>query len=212
MKLASYSGFGPPEKFPPPELGDAEMARSIGRVLRELRKQRNLALNDLSRSSGVSTSMLSQIENGRSTPSVAVLWKIAKALDVSVLRFLQDWEAPARPILLRAQETPVKVSAQGQCLWRTLQPAGSQRKVEFYEIGLRAGGLEEIPAAPEGTWANLAISAGEIIVSHGHFRQSLRPGDTLQFPADKAATLINSGRDDAILYLVVCPPRRDAAA
>jgi transcriptional regulator with XRE-family HTH domain len=212
VKSAPQTSFSLTYHFPAVEPNDDEMARSIGRTLRDLRKQRSLSLNDLARSSGVSTSMLSQMENGRSTPSVAVLWKIAKALDVPVNRFLQDFEAPAQPILLRSQETPVRVSAQGKCVWRTLQPPVPQRKVEFYEITLRGGGIEEVPAAPDGTWANLAVAAGEAIISLGLFRQALRPGDTLQFPADTAHALIHSGRDEAVLYLVISPPRREPGA
>jgi transcriptional regulator with XRE-family HTH domain len=212
MKPAPQTCFDLNENFPAVEPSDAQMARSIGRALRDLRKQRGLSLNDLARASGVSSSMLSQVENGRSTPSVAVLWKIAKALDVPVNRFLRDWEAPARPILLRGRETPLRISARGQCAWRTLQPSGPPRKMEFYEITLRGSGVEEIPAASEGTWANLALAAGEIVVSLGHFRQGLRPGDTLQFPADTAHALINPGRNEAVMYLVISPPRREPGA
>lgn len=203
MYFAPVSFVDTNQEPPHTELGDADMARSIGRVLRDLRKQRSLSLHDLARDSGVSSSMLSQIENGRSTPSVAVLWKIAKALEVPLNRFLKDWELPAQPVLLRREDTPLRIAAQGKSVWRTLKPMGPQRKLEFYEITLRPGADDDTGPSAAGNWSNLALLEGELIVSFGQSRQVLRPGDTLQFPSHSAHSLINQGREKAIMYLVV---------
>lgn len=189
-------------RLPVQEIEDIDMARSIGRILRDLRKERGQSLNELSLASGVSTSMLSQIENGRSTPTVAVLWKIAKALDVPLARFLQTYESSARAVLLRGQETPVKISGAGLCSWRTLSPDAPNRRAEFYEIVLRGGGVEEVPPIEEG-WVNLALVSGEVIVALGNRRYPLRPGDTLQFSANLPHAYQNPDREEALMYVVV---------
>src|ERR1700755_3270123 len=64
------------------DLGAAEMARRVADVLKQLRSDRRLSLDDLASRSGVSRAALSQIEGARTNPTLAVLWKIAVGLDV----------------------------------------------------------------------------------------------------------------------------------
>src|SRR5688572_27668106 len=64
-----------------PEL---DLRAIVGANLRRLRVQRGLSLERLARASGVSRAMLGQIELGQSTPTITVLWKIARALDLSI--------------------------------------------------------------------------------------------------------------------------------
>lgn len=49
----------------------------IGSNLANIRKERGLSLDQFANLTGVSKSMLSQIENGQKTPTVTVMWKIA---------------------------------------------------------------------------------------------------------------------------------------
>ena len=59
-----------------------EILPALGPNLRRLRSQRGLSLERLARRSGVSRAMLSQIELGQSAPTINVLWKVARALEV----------------------------------------------------------------------------------------------------------------------------------
>ena len=56
---------------------------AISNNLREIREQRNLSLDQLAELTGVSKSMLRQIETGRSSPTIATIWKIANGLRLS---------------------------------------------------------------------------------------------------------------------------------
>ncbi|MGL5802437.1 MAG: helix-turn-helix domain-containing protein, partial [Cetobacterium sp.] len=64
----------------------------IGQRLNRLRKDKNLSLEELSFQTGVSKAMLSQIENGKSNPTVSTLWKISTALKVSFSFFIEGEE------------------------------------------------------------------------------------------------------------------------
>lgn len=61
----------------------------IGQRLNRLRKEKNLSLEELSSQTGVSKAMLSQIENGKSNPTVSTLWKISTTLKVSFSFFIE---------------------------------------------------------------------------------------------------------------------------
>jgi transcriptional regulator with XRE-family HTH domain len=181
---------------------EEKLAQAIGNVLRELRKQRGFSLNELAQLSGVSRSMLSQIETGRSVPTVLVLCKIAQSFDVPVTTFLKTDSAES-PLLISGEETPLRISADGRCAWRTLTPENSGRKIEFYELTLRAGCIEHVPAYSIGTKANLAVNEGWLVVAINSRRYQLTTGDVLEFSANTPHSYINLSEKKALAYLVI---------
>jgi len=85
----------------------------IGPEVRRLRTERNLSAAAVARAAGVSPSLISQVERGVTSPSIEVLWAIARALDVSMGAFFQATtdEAPAaqepdraRAVVVRAHQ------------------------------------------------------------------------------------------------------------
>jgi len=178
------------------------IAQGIGKVLKELRKQKDLSLNDLAQLSGVSRSMLSQMETGRSIPSVLVLCKIARSFDVPVTVFLKSENAETASFV-SAEDTPLRISADGRCAWRTLMPESAERKTEFYELTLRGGGIERVQPYPQGVRANLAVSEGGLFVALNGRRHRLTAGDVFEFTASTPHSYINPGDSEALAYLVL---------
>ena len=62
----------------------------VGATLQKMRLERGLTLEDLSRTAGVSKSMLSQIEREKANPTIAVTWRLANALGVSIAELLSS--------------------------------------------------------------------------------------------------------------------------
>jgi transcriptional regulator with XRE-family HTH domain len=79
----------------------------VGATLQKLRLDRGLTLEDLSRTAGVSKSMLSQIEREKANPTIAVAWRLANALGVTMAELLSS-EVPQQDVirLLESHETP----------------------------------------------------------------------------------------------------------
>ena len=77
----------------------ADLAPIVGANLRQLRIRRGLSLEKLAQRSGVSRAMLGQIELGQSAPTINVLWKIARALDVTFATLIQTREAGGTTVL-----------------------------------------------------------------------------------------------------------------
>lgn len=92
----------------------------IGARLREARQQQQLSLRDLAARADVSPSLLSQIENGRSNPSVMTLHNIATALDVPITFFFpraEEKRHESEPVLLiqdRLTASELRSDAQGK--------------------------------------------------------------------------------------------------
>ena len=182
-------------------LNAAGLATTIGGNVRKRRKQQGLSLEALARQSGVSRAMLSQIELGRSTPTIAVLWKIAYALATPISAFLhQDRQ---EPVWLLPAASPRRRFAREGHFSRALFPLDQPRRVEFYEVRLQGHGLEVTASRPPGAVENLVVNCGEVeIIIAGH-RYALTAGDAIQFATDVAHTYRNIGSAEALLYLVV---------
>ena len=67
---------------------------SIGKNILYYRKKKNMTIDEWSKKSGVFKSMLSQVEQEKTNPTVVTVWKIARSLDVSINQLLQTEENP----------------------------------------------------------------------------------------------------------------------
>lgn len=70
---------------------EEQLLATIGKNIRRMRKERNLTLKQMSRRTGLSVSLLSQIERAESSASVSSLYKLARALDVKLTRLFGDY-------------------------------------------------------------------------------------------------------------------------
>jgi transcriptional regulator with XRE-family HTH domain len=199
----SGSGSAPPV---PVEVASPEASTSltpvVGRNLRRLRTKRGLALERLSRTSGVSRAMLSQVELGRSTPTINVLWKIARALGVPFSALIME-PTDAQPTVVRASTAKILSSHDGTFQSRALFPFDSPRVVEFYELRLAPKSVERADAHPGGTKENLVVAEGTLGMVIGGKRHRLLAGDAILFDADVPHEYCNDGAEPVRMYLVM---------
>jgi transcriptional regulator with XRE-family HTH domain len=179
-----------------------DLAPIVGRNLRRLRTQRGLSLERLAKASGVSRAMLGQIELGQSAPTINVIWKIARALGIPFSALIST-TAQSGTRLLRVQQSKRLSSHDGSFVSRALFPFDEPRRVEFYELRLAAGAVEEADAHPPGTMENLVVTTGTVEIDRGEERHTLQQGDAILFEADVAHVYRNTGHADAIMYLVM---------
>lgn len=184
------------------------LAAIIGGNVRKLRKKQQWSLENLAQISEVSRAMLSQIELGRSAPTITVLCKIAYALGVPISAFLTD-EREERIKLISASSAKLLSSKDGSFCSRVLFPVvqTKPRWVEFYELRLKASGIETATPYPQGTIANLVVNCGAVEIAVDGSLYTLAESDAIQFTADVAYTYRNIGDTEAILYLVMIHTR-----
>lgn len=188
-----------------PDTGDAatELPLVLGRNLRRLRTRQGHSLERLAKLSGVSRAMLSQIETGRSAPSISLLWKISTALGVPFATLLDSQKVQGTQ-LLRRQHAKILTSLDGKFTSRALFPFGGERKVEFYELRFAAGHTENAEAHAPGTIENLILTKGRLEIRAGHeAAHVLAEGDAILFEADVSHSYRNPGDSEAIAYLVM---------
>jgi len=164
------------------ETADAILARLPSR-LKEARRAQGLSLDAVARLSGVSRSMVSQIERGNSSPTVATLWNLTRALQVDFAGLLDA--APARQIeMLRAGDVPTIESRGSGCTIRILSPPQEAGRHEVYELRFVAGGVLDSPPHRRGAQEHLSVIDGQLELIVGTSMERLGPGDTARYAAD----------------------------
>jgi transcriptional regulator with XRE-family HTH domain len=181
---------------------ESDLTPAVSANLRRLRAKRGLSLESLARVSGVSRAMLGQIELGQSTPTINVLWKIARALNVPFSALIA--ERVTSPVkVLSASQAKILASRDGTFTSRALFPFDEPRRVEFYELRLGGHTVEEAEPHPPGTVENLVVTSGALEVIVGGARHPLAAGDAIQFQADVPHEYRNPGGDETLVYLVM---------
>jgi transcriptional regulator with XRE-family HTH domain len=182
--------------------GEPDLTPALSANLRRLRTKRGLSLESLASLSGVSRAMLGQIELGQSAPTINVLWKIARALNVPFSALIA--ERVASPVkILSASRAKLLTSRDGTFTSRALFPFDEPRHVEFYELRLDAHTVEEAEPHPPGTVENLVVTRGALEITVDGARHSLAAGDAIQFQADVPHEYRNPGSNEALVYLVM---------
>lgn len=199
---------------------------SVGRRVREERLKRDLSLRSLAREVGVSASLISQIENDKSRPSVSTLYAITSALGISI-QDVFDEPAAAEPVAAGATVLELLGSYRGHRLGPHVRPA--DRQVIKLESGVtweRLGALPQLPVDfllvtydPGGTSSSSDglmrhqgcefgyLLSGELVLTLGFEDLVLRPGDALSFDSTTPHRYRNDGTEPAVGVWFVTDPQ-----
>ncbi len=174
--------------------------------VREMRKNQGWTLQSLSKKSGVSRSMLSQIERGTANPTLGVAFRIAQAFGITLGDLVEGHSSEPSIDVVRRTDSNSLFRDDDQCRIRTLSPLQLEKDVEFYELTLKAKGA--LISAPhfEGTREFLTIEKGSVRILSDDSQDELQRGDSAHYPADVPHRLENIGRGEAVAFLVVIYP------
>ena len=161
------------------------ISERLAKRLRETRKSKGLSLEATSKLSGVSRSMLSQIERGESSPTVATLWSLTRALQVDFAGLLDDGKSGSTiREIMRANRTPT-IDSQGEgCRIRILSPPDQAGRLEVYEILFEKNGALVSEPHRQGCVEHMTVLEGALTVVAGEDSAELGEGDTIRYAAD----------------------------
>ncbi len=176
--------------------------RHLGHRVKHLRTGRDWSLEALANASGVSRSMLSQIEREQANPTLAVTLRIARAFGMSLGELLQTPSAASSVNVIRADDRAYHYRSDRNCRIRTLSPLHLEKDVEFYEVQLQPEGALRSAPHFEGTREFLTVQKGHVRVESAGDAEKLNPGDSASYRADVPHAIINIGRTEAVIFLV----------
>jgi len=191
-----------PANDPQPPAAVEPVNRHLGARVKQLRAERDWSLEALAAASGVSRSMLSQIEREQANPTLAVTQRIARAFSMSLGDLVESPEATSSVTVIRADDRAYHYRSDKNCRIRTLSPLNLEKDVEFYEVQLQAGGA--LRSAPHfaGTREFLTLERGQVRVESGGDGENLGPGDSASYRADVPHAIVNTGKCEATIFLV----------
>lgn len=176
--------------------------RHLGRRVKLLRADRGWSLEALASASGVSRSMLSQIEREQANPTLAVTLRIAQAFGMTLGELLQAPGAASSVSVIRADDRAYHYRSDKNCRVRTLSPLNLEKDVELYEVQLQPGGALRSAPHFEGTREFLTVQKGKVRVESAGDAELLQPGDSASYRADVPHAIVNAGRTEAVIFLV----------
>ena len=176
----------------------------VGATLQRMRLERGLTLEDLSRTAGVSKSMLSQIEREKANPTIAVAWRLANALGVEIAELLNADTRPRESIrVVDAHETPTLPGEHAGYVLRILGPMELAGKFEWYELTLAVNGALISGSHDPGTKEHVTVLHGSVELEVDQLKKKLKPGATARYAADLPHALRNLGKSEAKALMVV---------
>lgn len=175
----------------------------ISQRVKLMRQQRTWSLEQLATASGVSRSMLSQIERNQANPTLAVTCKIAQAFGMSLAEFVEIPAASSSIHVIRGDDREHLFRSDEHVEIRTLSPLNLEKDVEFYQVRLKAGGALRSAPHFQGTREFLTVEQGRVRVQSANDSAELNKGDSTTYRADVAHAIENLGRSEATVFLVV---------
>jgi XRE family transcriptional regulator, regulator of sulfur utilization len=177
----------------------------IGPRVRALREAMDLSLRDLAERSGVSAPMLSQVERGETSPTLAVASRIAAGLELKLSQLLRLDEADSVSIVRRTERRRGG-GAEGHAFEILTPPLPGQRAELSRHVlvaGAATGGEGDPPMHEPGSREIAVVERGVVTLHIDDAEHELYEGDTVTFDADLAHRFENPGPGEAVLLAVV---------
>ncbi len=163
---------------------DSDILSRLPERLKQARRAQGLSLEAVEKISGVSRSMVSQIERGESNPTVATLLNLTRALNVDFAGLLGEEVAEDRVEILHEHQTPALDRAGDGCKIRILSAPQDAGRLEVYELIFKDGGKLDSKPHARGTREQLIVQEGRLAVTSGVAKGAIETGDTARYAAD----------------------------
>jgi transcriptional regulator with XRE-family HTH domain len=176
----------------------------VGSRIHALREAMDLSLRDLAERSGVSAPMLSQVERGATSPTLAVAARIATGLDLTLSQLLR-LDEDDHVVVVRCGQGRKRRRGGHRVEELTPPLPGQRADVSLHRLGLGAvtGGADDPPIHEPGSRETAVVLEGTVtLVADGEHHQ-LRAGDSVTFDADLPHHFENNGEHPAELLAVV---------
>src|SRR6478736_1577517 len=167
------------------DMGAHALSGQLGKTIQRLRKAYNLSLSELAEQSGVAKSIISQIERNETNPTLATIWRLSQALDVSIERVLSSNEEEAFIEKIARPDTPILVSEDGKLRLAIIGWIKTVEWLQWYEVSAEPGGELDSEGHQRGSIESLSVSAGEFEVEVGGVTQRAKAGETLRYRCDR---------------------------
>lgn len=178
-----------------------DITNTIAANTRQIREQKKLTLDAAASVTGVSRSMLAQIEKGEVNPTISVLWKIANGYKVSFTSLVEE-KVDSVSVLRLADMRPLEEDG-GRYLNYPIFTFDEQKLFETYRIVIEAGGSLSAQPHLRGAVEYITVFAGNVTITAAGDQIQLSKGDSIRFHADVPHAYQNDGTEAAELSMLI---------
>ena len=172
------------------------LSHNIGTNLHRIRKSKGMSLDFVAEQTGVSKSMLAQMEKGNANPSIGVLGKIVSGLRINFDDLLSTPLQDSYLVDVDAL-TPTKEVAGKYRVW-TCFPIADNHMVEIYRIEIAPGQEYVSGGHGERTREYVSVMEGRMKIKTAEWERELGSKEVLRFETDQDHTYSNPGRQTAV--------------
>ncbi|PFO63939.1 DNA-binding protein [Bacillus cereus] len=181
-----------------------EIQLILAKNLKTIREKEKMSLEKVSQLTGVSKTMIGQIERGESSPTLTTIWKIANGLKVSFTSLINNPQ-PDTKVVLR-NDVQVLSEDNGRYKVYPSFPFQDDRNFEIYTVEIETEGKLCSEGHKEGTEEFITVFEGELTIEINDCQYKLNSGDAIRFKADKSHSYYNSGRTLTRLSMTIYYP------
>jgi Predicted transcriptional regulators len=174
---------------------------TVSNNLKTTRERLKLSLDAVAKMTGVSKSMLAQIERGEVNPTISVLWKIANGLKLSFTSLIETHKEE-QEVIREADLEPI-VEDGGRFINRPIFGFDEERRFETFRVTLLEGGSRESESHFAGTEEFVTVFSGGLTVEVNGSTYPLKAGDSIRYRADVPHGYRNGGPGTCELSMVI---------
>lgn len=175
--------------------------KNIGSVLKQVRQERELTLEDTAKLTGVSKAMLGQIERGKSNPTISVLWKIATGLKVSFSELLVADEESHDLIDINSIK-PIFESNDKMVL-RDIFPYDPMTGFEYFFISMLSGGNHVSSPHTKSTEEHIVVTKGSLRLTVDGKVYDMHAPSAIKFKSNLEHSYSNPFEEEVIFQSIV---------
>lgn len=177
----------------------------IGTKIREIRLRKGLKLKDVAKETGLSMSLISQVENNNTSPSLSTLIKLSNFLGTDASFFLEEAEKKNNVVVCRKEDRKVWTSNDDKIYFELLNPSLRSKKMEVVYAKMEPFESLFEKYTHEGEEFGLVIK-GQIKVELGDETHILNEGDSIYFKSTAPHAIYGVDSEPSEVIWVNSPP------
>lgn len=177
------------------------MNLTIATNVKKNRESLKISMEELARLSGVSKSMLAQIERGEGNPTITTLWKIANGMkipfDALTMRQKCDFE------IIKISELEPILEDNGHVRNYAIFPDDENRKFAIYYMEIDQGGYWNSEPHLRGSSEFITVDKGQLTIRSSEDEYTVHQGESIRFKSDVPHSYHNSGESQVFVHVVL---------
>lgn len=176
----------------------------VAKNIKRLREENKLSMEELAKLSGVSKSMLAQVERGKGNPTLSTLWKISNGMKVPFDALTMRPKTPYE--IVKTSDIQPLLEDNGKVKNYSIFPDNENRRFAVYYLELEPGSYWQSDPHLRGTTEYITVFGGTLEIEADDHHFIISKGESLRFKGDTTHSYRNCSDQTVILHMILYTP------